>query len=146
MTMRRKVYQHIASALQAIENCRRMGNSEWISNHTETIERIIKNYLPSGSGFNNGTQLDFDASKPNRLVFNTAFHHMDEWGVYDGWTDHTVIVTPDLALDFDIRVTGRNRDDIKDYLGETYNDALSVELTEAQYSEVCGVRSSMIGG
>lgn len=88
------------------------------------LEMWIKKHAPSGSGFDQGTQLDFDSCKKNRIVFTTAFHHMDEHGGYDGWTNHTVVVYP--AFDgFDIRVTGRNRNDIKDYVQSTFHHWLN---------------------
>lgn len=122
-----KLYQHIASRLAAIENCRKHGNSEWIDRHTEWIEDILKEKLPSGSGFDSGTLLNWERSTPNKLIFLTSFHHMDEHGGYDGWTEHEVIVTPDLASGFNLRVTGRDRNGIKDYIGDIFADTLSAE-------------------
>lgn len=130
MTTPRKVYQLIASALQARINCEHTGNAEWHTKHTETINTLVETLLPRGAGFDNGTKFDFDKSKPNRLVFNTSFHHMDTYGSYDGWTDHSVIITPDLACDFDIRVTGWNRNDIKDYIVEAFHAQLSNTTTD----------------
>lgn len=121
----RKLYQILASCLNAIENCRESGNDEWLRQHTETIESLVSNYMPSGSGFDNGTKLDFDASKGGeKLVFSTSYHHMDD-GMYDGWTEHTVTVRPSLIFDFDMKISGRDRNEIKDYMAETFNYALS---------------------
>ncbi|MFZ3215660.1 MAG: hypothetical protein WA192_06335 [Candidatus Acidiferrales bacterium] len=142
MAMQRKIYQHIASALQAMENCRKTGNAEWIAKHGDTISYIVTNHMPSGCGIDSGIKFDYNASKPNRLVFHTSFHHMDQNGYYDGWSDHTIIVTPDLASGFDIRVIGRDRNDVKNYLGEMYHHALSAELTEAEYIQACGVKAA----
>ena len=116
----RERYQRIASALVAMENCRASGNLEWELKHEETIHAIVKNELPSGSGFDAGTKIDLERSKPNKLVFAVDFHHMDENGFYDGWTAHEVIITPSLAFGFEIRVTGRDRNDIKDYIAEVF--------------------------
>lgn len=44
--------------------------------------------------------------------------------MYDGWTDHTVIVTPSLRSGFDIRITGRDRNQTKEYLYEVFDSAL----------------------
>jgi hypothetical protein len=44
-------------------------------------------------------------------------------GYYDGWTDHTVIVTPTFS-GIDITVTGRDKNDIKNYIGEVFYDCL----------------------
>jgi len=129
--MNRKVYQHIAAALQAIENCKRSGNTEWEVRHGETITALIRRYLPHGGGFDNGVKLD-GASTPNRLVFDTAYHHMHDSGMYDGWSDHAVIVTPDLASGFDLRITGRDRNQIKEYIAECFHSGLSSDCDLAE--------------
>lgn len=67
-------------------------------------------------------------STPNRIVIDTAFHHMNDGGYYDGWSEHSVIITPSLVWGYEIRVTGRNRNDIKDYIAETFQHALSRAL------------------
>ena len=132
MTRTKPAYQRIASALQAMVNCKRAGNDEWVARHHETIEHIVREYFPSGSGVDSGTTFDFHASKPNRLVFLTAFHHMNDGGMYDGWTEHSVVVTADLVTEFYLKITGRDRNDIKDYLGEIFSEALGADLTDAQ--------------
>lgn len=114
------IYSQIASSFQAYLNCVKNNNTEWRDKHQETIEKLVSDKLPSGSGFNNGTSFDFERSKPERLVFHTSYHHMNENGYYDGWTDHTVIVTPSLAWDFNLRITGRNRNAIKDCIAELF--------------------------
>ena len=134
--MTRKVYQHIASALQAMRTCQAKAANdanaaEWADRHETTIKQLIKRYLPSGSGIDCGTLLDFTNSKPNRLVLIAPFHHMNVHGYYDGWTDHTVIVTPDLAFGFDLKITGRDRNDIKEYLADTFHHGLSADVDAA---------------
>jgi len=124
----KKAYQQIASSFQARINCEKSNNREWFDRHTETIENIVKEHFPSGSGFDCGTRFEFDKSTPEKLVFFTEFHHMDESGFYDGWTQHEVIVKPVLAFGFTIRVTGKDRNDIKDYIAECFDGALNTEV------------------
>lgn len=121
------VCQAIASAVQARLNCIDKQNDIWRLKHAKTIENLIHEYLPHGSGIDNGTTLDYSASDGNKLVFVCGYHHMDEWGGYTVWSHHTIVVTP--AFDgFDIRITGRNLNDIKEYLAYTYHYALSQEV------------------
>lgn len=134
--MTKQLFQRIASAMQARENCQQSGNIEWFGRHGQTIMALVENYMPSGSGFDNGVIFDFDESKTDRLVFNTAFHHMDDGGMYDGWTDHSVIVTPSLAFGFNLRITGRDRNEIKDYIAEVFQSALSEELTDDTFAKL----------
>lgn len=125
-----KIYQAIATALAAKLNCETSGNEEWRSIWADRIRTICSDQMPSGSGVDTGTEFDWDESKPERLVFIASCHHMTEIGYYDGWTDHQIIVTPSLLFGYSIRVTGRNRNDIKDYLGDLFHAALGEELGE----------------
>lgn len=119
------VYSELANLICARANCAKSNNSEWHEKHTNRITEIVAKYMPTGSGFDNGTHLDLDASTENKLVFTTAYHHMNESGMYDGWTDHTVTVTPAFVGNFDIRISGRNRNDIKEYMHDTFSGALT---------------------
>lgn len=125
-----KVYQALARRIQARQTCERDGNLDWFLQHTDAAERLVKDCLPSGSGFDNGTALDLSRSTPERLVLHTSYHHMDEGGGYDGWTEHTVTVRPSLAFDFTTTVSGRDRNDIKGYIAETFDHCLSQEVPE----------------
>ncbi len=122
------VYRAIAGAFIALRNAERANNEEWIGKHTERINRLVDENLPTGSGFDSGTQFSYNTSHRGRLVFHTSFHHMDEGGSYDGWTDHPVSVTPDLFFGINVKVGGRDRNDIKDYIGEVFGDALETEI------------------
>lgn len=120
-------YNAIAHALDAANRCYKNENFEWHTNHKNRIDDMCKEHAPRGSGFDSGTTIDFDHSTPERLVFNTAWHHMNDGGFYDGWTEHTVIVKQSL-LGIDVRVTGRDRRGIKDYIGEMFRNLCSVEV------------------
>lgn len=116
--------QNIATAVQARINCEASGNTEWLDRWTERLEDIARNTLPSGSGFDNGTTIDIDNCNSRQLMLETSYHHMDEHGCYDGWTEHRIKVTPSFH-GFDIMVTGRNRNGIKDYIAEVFQAELS---------------------
>lgn len=132
--MARYLYSELASRVQARLNCLNVKtateqSNEWLDKHEETIERLVKQHMPSGSGFDSGTKIDFSASHADKLIFTTSFHHMDEHGYYDGWTDHTVTVTPSLQFKYHLRISGRNRDDIKEIIHEAFDVALSTDVT-----------------
>lgn len=117
------VVQTIASALQALRNCQKSGN-DYGANWETLLSSIERNCLPSGSGIDRGTKIDFDRSNGGRIVLNFSFHHMNDGGYYDGWTDHSAIITPAFE-GFDIRITGRNQNDVKEYLSDLFHNALS---------------------
>lgn len=100
--------------------------------HLANLAALCEDHLPHGSGFDAGSQLDTRASNPERLVFLTSFHHMDENGTYDGWTDHTVTVRPSFT-GFDVKVSGRDRNDIRDYIAELFCDVLAAEVDASTF-------------
>lgn len=130
--MKHIIYKEIASRLVAMANCEKSNNVEWYDNHKDAIESLIEDFLPSGSGVDAGTKLDFDASMGEKLVFRASYHHMNADGYYDGWTDHTITVTPSLAFGISIQISGRDSNDIKEYLHEIFHDALTLEVDSYQ--------------
>lgn len=131
-----KVYQVIARALGARIRCEQANNREWIVKHQDRIDELVEDF-PHGSGYDSGTKLD-DSSTEERLVFNTAFHHMNENGMYDGWTEHQVIVTPSLETGYSMRITGRDRNQIKEMMADDFHMALDKDIEEYRKEAVYG--------
>ncbi len=119
-----KVYQHIAHALNITYSSELRGKIA-----EERLETLIKTYLPSGSGFDAGCEL-LDESTPEKLIFKADFHHLNDNGYYIGWSEHRVIIKPCLAWGFTLKVTGRDKRQIKDYIAETFQYSLTIEVTE----------------
>jgi hypothetical protein len=98
-------------------------------NTRDAIDKLCE-LLPHGSGIDSGIKFDSKNSKPDRLIFTFGFHHMNENGYYDGWTDHALIITPCLQDGYNLRITGRNRNDIKDYLYGLFYDLFTFDASE----------------
>lgn len=128
-----KLYQAMAKAAGAYHRCVASNNTDWQQKWNDSLKQWTEDYFPRGSGFDRGTKLDLDVSGDDMLVFTTAFHHMNESGMYDGWTEHTVKIRPSLALGYHVHVTGPNRNDIKSYIAEQFSYALEQdEICETQ--------------
>lgn len=123
--METKTYQELATAIIARSNCEKSGNTEWLQRHTDHIYSIVKDHAPSGAGIDNGTKIDLEKSNGDKLVFATSFHHMNDNGMYDGWTEHWVTVRPSLAFGIEISISGRNRNGIKEYIHDVFHTFLS---------------------
>ncbi len=93
----------------------------------EKAEEIVEEYLPSGSGFDSGTKIIWEKTTKDKIVFQADFHHMDDNGYYDGWTEHQVTVRPGF-LGMEISVSGRNKRDIKDYILDTFRYDLEKKI------------------
>lgn len=46
-------------------------------------------------------------------------------GMYNGWTEHVITVRPSLQFGITLSVSGRNCNDIKDYIAEIFQHALT---------------------
>lgn len=122
-----KLYQAIASVLDAKRTWDARGNVEWSARWQACLDHIVRNALPSGAGVDNGTQIDVDSPR-GKIVLRAAFHHMDYHGMYTQWTVHKITVTPCLVHGFEIgHISGRNVNYIKDYLAGLYGEALRAE-------------------
>lgn len=87
---------------------------------------------PRGSGIDNGTRIYYARCKPERIVLDVDFHHMDEHGYYCGWETYTIVVQPTLVCG-PIKITflaGRSRNGLKDYLADLFREWL---LQEAEW-------------
>jgi hypothetical protein len=137
--MKQTVIKHIAGLMLAIEICQQKmqhccqdeERHHWqsvIRTHKANIDLIAREYLPSGSGFDAGTQVDLFNSKLTKIRLTTRYHHMNENGIYDGWTGHNITLRPTFLGARITAITGKNRNDIKGYIGETILHALEQEV------------------
>lgn len=132
-----KIYIELASQIGRVHNLRNNHNSQSITVHND-VNEFVKNKFPHGSGFDAGTYLDWDKSTSDKIVFACDFHHMDEHGYYDGWSKHTVTVTPSLQFGFNLKIGGRNRNDIKNYMAELFDHILNSEIPDYSISPYKG--------
>ena len=123
-----KLYQKIAILLSSINN-KTILNHDIIEEKENELLEIVKNYFPSGSGFDTGAKIDIEKSNSKKIiVFTVEFHHMNENGFYDGWTYHEIKIIPNLAYDFTIRISGKNKNEIKEYIDDVFSDLLYKEI------------------
>lgn len=83
------------------------------------LRDAIMRDAPSGSGIDCGTTLSEQVCSATRIELYCEFHHMDDVGMYSGWTEHRVTITPTFD-GIDVRIGGRDRNGIKDYLADVY--------------------------
>lgn len=119
MTGTIRYYSALAQAIQWYND-----TTEEFKGQAEDNIKTLEKQLPSGSGVDAGSSVNLKLSTPQKIVIDTAFHHMDENGYYDGWTEHKVIITPCLKYGYEIKITGRNRNMIKEHLFNLFNNIL----------------------
>lgn len=131
MNQARYLYSELASTVDAMHRCERNPEQygEWATKHAERISQLVRDHMPSGSGIDCGTTMDTAASHAEKLVFACSFHHMNNDGYYCGWTGHTITATPSFN-GINLRIFGRNVNNIKDYLHDVYRNALCQTITK----------------
>lgn len=127
MIMSEPLYRIIAATIGARKRCQAASNVEWESKHDDLLRWIEENLLPSGSGIDRGTQILEDESIEERIKLGFSYHHMNDGGYYDGWTEHTLTIRPSLVHQIDLKISGSDRNQIKDYLYEVYHYELCKE-------------------
>lgn len=131
--IRDKLYKRLANPIQARLACERDGNTIWFEKHTELIRLLAENCLPSGSGFDSGTKVDLDNSTGDKIVLLSEFHHMNDGGSYDGWSNMTITIKPSLIHDVDIKINchgslATKYRDTLDYWYDTFQTELTREV------------------
>lgn len=117
--MKNRLYKQIALSLNARTNCIKSNNDVWFNKWSDKIEEYNAG-LPSGSGFDSGSEINTGESRDEKIVINTSYHFMDENGYYDGWYDYKIVIKPSLIFDFTLTIHGINRNDLKDYIYEIF--------------------------
>lgn len=124
-----KLYRAIA---QQIERYSRNLDTapQWADDAESRIDELARDFLPSGSGFDSGCRIELDQSRIDKIVIRCDFHHMNDAGYYDGWTSHRAIVTPSLQSGFDLRITGKDKRGIREYIADCIHNALKEEIDQ----------------
>jgi len=109
-------------------------NCEWLKTVNNTFltqcEFQIDHYesmLPSGSGLDSGCTIDRGNSGKEGIIINFDFHHLNENGYYDGWTNHKAIIKPTLT-GIELKVYGEDKNGIIEYLNDTLYSVLTSEV------------------
>jgi len=105
----------LSKAIKGAKECK----EDYKQPHLDKIDELIK-LLPHGSGIDAGIQLMLELSNENKIVFHFEFHHMNDNGYYINWTGHNLTLTPSFLNGFNIKISGRNQNDIKSYLYDLF--------------------------
>ena len=97
---------------------------EYRDKHFEVIEQANKD-LPHGSGIDGVIAICTADCSENKIIIIFGFHHMNEDGYYDGWTEHKLIITPKFG-GFKLHITGKNRNQVKDYLYDLFRENFTI--------------------
>lgn len=123
------IAEALSRAIVSGRNAEASGNTVWVGKWRKRIADIMDG-APYGSGFDNGTPLgNSHKQSDRRLTFVTSFHHMSEHGFYTEWTEHLVTIEATFN-GLGVKVSGRNRNDIKDYIAEVFGIWLSADAPE----------------
>lgn len=103
--------------------------------HLDRLDELLYK-LPMGSGIDAGSTIAFEECKRDKIVFNSAFHVMDNQGFYDGWIEFKVIVRPSFTgFDLEIKPLQRKKyfnDYLHDYVFDVFHYALDSEIGDKE--------------
>ena len=125
-------------ALLAAQLSRSIASRATAENRDDARRQIkaLEALLPSGAGIDSGIKIDSE-SHADQIVLRLSFHHLNDHGYYDGWTDHVVRITP--AFDgVNLRVGGRDRNQVKEYLEETLYRAVTAHYRSRYEADANG--------
>lgn len=98
-------------------------NDEYMGECEDRIYKL-EQLLPSGSGIDAGCKIDVEKSSSDKVIITFGYHFMNDAGYYDGWGEYKLIIKPKLWNDFDLRIVGKDRRFIKDYLYDLFDTEL----------------------
>lgn len=128
MSIQQTMAAAFVSCKMALYNSVKSGNTEWQHQWRMRLNRLV-DLIPSGSGIDVGPRiLDDIEIKPDAIRFDVSIHHMNDVGMYDGWTSHTVTIRPAFS-GVTVHVSGHNRRDVKDHIVETMEHAFTRNVT-----------------
>lgn len=100
-------------------------NNSYLDDCESQIEKLQKT-LPSGSGINNGCEIDIENSGINKVIIKFTYDFMNERGFYTVRKSYKLILTPDFSTTgFRMKIIGANKDYIKYY----FYDLFQFDLT-----------------
>jgi len=122
------VYNVLANKCRLLEQ-----GSGWYDQIEYQIESIMEEHFPSGSGFDSGCTLNLDDPKGEKLIIDCPYHCMNDNGFYDGWVYPSVIITPSLCHDYNMRINwkgygGKYKFLLDEYIGEVFTTCLDKEI------------------
>ena len=127
----KSLYQHMASAIDAMKRCERNGNAEWRVRHNDRLHAMLQ-ALPHGSGLDTDWHYDGDKCNAERVTLTISYHNMDEQGGYCGWSDLVITIRPSLIHGTVLRITGGDSL-LKDYLYDILTSALCEEHDQLEF-------------
>ena len=83
----------------------------------------LQELLPFGNGIEAVCVIPLKSTK-KRIVIDTYYWHPD---YSDEWTIYKVVITPSFEGEINIRITGKNEDNVKEYLHDIFRQALMKE-------------------
>ena len=98
-------------------------NDEYMGECEDRIYKL-EQLLPSGSGIDAGCKIDVEKSSSDKVIITFGYHFLNDAGYYDGWGEYKLIIKPNLSNDFDLRIVGKDRRFIKDYLYDLFDTEL----------------------
>ena len=122
-----KVYQHLYSSLLSLWQLEKRKDVSSYRKMEAYITSLVEAKLPRGSGFDVAPSLVWKRCKKERMLLEGHYHTMNDNGFYTGWISFYVSLSPSF-LGPNIVVRGKMSPSLRDYIEDTYREALEREM------------------
>lgn len=140
------LYSELASIINSLRQFdTNESQKEWRARREDALTWIEHNLLPRGSGIDSGCKIDLDRCTAEKIVITFGYHHMDDNGFYDGWTEHTLTVRPSLQHGIDLRISGRDRNSAKEYLYDIFSETMHSPIPRTTLDKAYGIKRDSKG-
>lgn len=101
-------------------------DKKWVVPSKARLSELLEP-LPRSNGLDAGVVFDWNRSKPNKFIFSFNYYYRDKRGDRSGWTRHQLIITAGYFNKFYMRITGRNKNKMKESLLTLFNEIFEVD-------------------
>ena len=118
--MKTTLVSALINTSKLIDNYKSSDHTDWAAFHEEKLAKLCRDHLPRGIGV---FGVSVAATTDTKAVFYCLYRHTDKHGYFVCNTAYRIVVRPTFT-GLAIRVLGRNKYNVKEYLADQFRDAL----------------------
>ncbi|MFY7937382.1 MAG: hypothetical protein ACOVOQ_08395 [Flavobacterium sp.] len=121
-----KLYKEIARVLGQKNKSLNVIEKE-LTLFKEVLPIRLNPVIKDGNRIEAGCVISLKSTK-KRIVIDTLYWHTNDSDETSRCTAHQVVITPSFEDEINIRITGKNEDNVKEYLHNIFRESLMSEI------------------